>query len=78
LATAFTIDNSANGGGAQTITAVAVAGTDVTLTLTPGVVSTDAPTVAYNPAQAGADPIQDVAGNAAVLLAAQPVTNNTP
>ena len=41
---------------AQTVTdPVAIAGTTVTLTLTPGVVSTDTVTVAYDPTQAGAN-----------------------
>ena len=62
-------------GGAQSITAVGVSGTDVTLTLSPGVASGDAVTVSYT---AGAGPIQDIAVNDAVDLVNAPVTNNTP
>ena len=62
-------------GGTQSVTAVGVSGTDVTLTLSPGVASGDAVTVSYT---AGAGPIQDIAENEAVDLVNAPVTNNTP
>ena len=61
-------------GDAQSVTAVGVSGTDVTLTLSPGVVSGDAVTVSYT---AGANPIQDTAGNDAANLVDKSVTNNT-
>ena len=52
-----------------------VSGTDVTLTLSPGVASADTVTVSYT---AGADPIQDIAENDAADLVNTPVANNTP
>ncbi|MCH8299778.1 MAG: hypothetical protein IIC39_04470 [Candidatus Marinimicrobia bacterium] len=62
------------GGDAQSVTAAGVSGTDVTLTLSPGVASGDAVTVSYS---AGANPIQDTAGNDAANLVDESVTNNT-
>ena len=64
-------------GEAQTVTAVGVSGTDVTLTLSPGVASVDTVTVSYT---ADVNPIQDTApaGNDAADLVNQPVTNTTP
>ena len=61
--------------GAAVLDAVGVSGTDVTLTLSPGVASGDALTVTYT---AGASPIQDTAGNDAANLVNKPVANNTP
>ncbi|MCH7886647.1 MAG: hypothetical protein IIA58_01645 [Candidatus Marinimicrobia bacterium] len=63
-----------NGGDAQSVTAAGVSGTDVTLTLSPGVASGDAVTVSYS---AGDNPIQDTAGNDAANLVDESVTNNT-
>ena len=62
-------------GNEQSVTAVVVSGTGVTLTVSPGLASGDAVTVSYT---AGAGPIQDIAGNDAVNLANELVTNNTP
>ena len=62
-------------GAAQTVTQIVVATDTVTLTLSPGVANADTVTVSYT---AGADPIQDIATNAAANLVDQVVTNNTP
>ena len=67
----FSIDTD----GAAVLNAVGVSGTDVTLTLSPGVASVDTVTVSYT---AGADPIQDTAGNDATNLVNELVTNSTP
>ena len=61
-------------GDAQSVTAVGVSGTDLMLTLSPGVASGDAVTVSYT---ARANPIQDTAGNDAANLVDQPATNDT-
>ena len=62
-------------GDAQSVAAVVVSGSTVTLTLSPGVGIGDAVTIDYTP---GAVPVQDVAGNDAVALVLAPVTNTTP
>ena len=61
-------------GSAITVTGVSVAGSTVTLTLATAVEANQAVTLAYTP---GANPIQDAAGNDAVALSGQTVTNNT-
>jgi uncharacterized repeat protein (TIGR02059 family) len=63
-----------NTGAAQSVTTVAIAGNDVTLTLNPGVANGDTVTVDYT---AGATPLQDPAGNPAANLTTQAVTNTT-
>ncbi len=64
-------------GVAQTVNAVVgVTGTDVILTLTPGVAPGDTVTVTYTAGAVGAR-IQDGATNPADNLSGQPVTNNT-
>ena len=73
--TAFTIDNSAGGGGGQTVSAVGVSGTTVTLTLNPGVAAGNAPTVTY--VVPTINPIEDKSGNKAVKLDKHAVTNST-
>ena len=62
---------SVNGGGGQTPSAVAIAGSSVTLTIT-AVQNTDTVTVTYT---AGANPVQDLAGNNAVNLVGQATQN---
>ena len=57
------------------VTGVAVAGSEVTLTLSAAVKSGDTVTLDYTP---GTIPIQDLAGNAGTSLDDYPVTNNTP
>ncbi len=59
----------------QSVSAVAITGSAVTLTLSPGVANGDTVAVTYNP---GTNPVEDLAGNDAASLSAQPVTNNTP
>ena len=61
-------------GSTVTVTGVGVAGSAVTLTLATAVEANQAVTLAYTP---GANPTQDAAGNDAVLLSRQTVTNNT-
>ena len=74
VGTDFTIGTD---GVAQTVNAVVgVTGTDVTLTLTPGVAPGDMVTVSYTAGPVGAR-IQDEATNPAANLVAQGVTNNT-
>ena len=68
--TDFAIDTS---GAAQSVGVVAVSGTTLTLTLSPGVANGD--TVSYT---ANVTPIQDLAGNDAASLVGQAVTNSTP
>ena len=62
-------------GATRSVTNVAIAGSAVTLTLSSAVVAGDTVTVSY--AVPGASPLQDVAGNDAVALTDQAVTNNT-
>lgn len=66
------------GGSGNTVTGVTVNGSTVELTLTSAVTNGQAVTVAYTDPTAGddANAIQDAAGNDAVTLAAQTVTNN--
>jgi uncharacterized repeat protein (TIGR02059 family) len=60
----------------RTVNAVAIGGSVVTLTLTPGVANGDTVTTSYTvPA---ANPVQDLAGNHAAAFSGQPVTNTTP
>ena len=74
VGTDFTIGTD---GVAQTVNAVVgVTGTDVTLTLTPGVAEGDMVTVSYTAGPVGAR-IQDGATNPAANLVGQAVTNNT-
>ena len=61
-------------GSTVTVTGVGVAGSAVTLTLATAVEANQAVTLAYAP---GTNPIQNAAGNGAVLLSGQTVTNNT-
>lgn len=61
-------------GDPQSVIVVGVSGTDVTLTLSPGVASGDTVTVSYT---AGANPIQDTSGNDAADLVNEPLANNT-
>ncbi len=63
------------GGSPRAVTNVAVAGSGVTLTLASPVVSTDSVRLSYT---AGANPIQDVAGNLAADFTDAVVTNATP
>ncbi len=58
--------------GGKTVSGVAVAGSAVTVTVSPAYASGDAITVSYTP---GAAPVRDFGGNAAVALVAQVVTN---
>ena len=62
------------GGSAVTVSSVAVSGSAVTLTLASEVAAGQTVTVSYTP---GTSPIQDEAGNDAVALTNQAVTNNT-
>ena len=66
--------NLGTDGIAQSVTVVDVAGSTVTLTLSPGVGIGDTITVDYGP---GAAPVQDVAGNDGAALSTEPVTNTT-
>ena len=59
---------------ARTVTAVAISGTKVSLTLVSPVVHGDVVTVAYT--KPATNPLQNTAGGQAVSLAAQNVTNN--
>jgi uncharacterized repeat protein (TIGR02059 family) len=64
----------------RAVSGIAVAGSSVTLTLATAVLNGETVTVAYTDPSGGNDAaaIQDAAGNDAVSLAAQAVTNNTP
>ncbi|NJD36750.1 MAG: hypothetical protein FIA89_00270, partial [Geobacter sp.] len=80
-ATAGTSDFAVNVGGlAATVTGVTVNGSTVELTLQAAVTNGQAVTVAYTDPTGGndANAVQDSAGNDAVTLAAQNVTNNVP
>jgi uncharacterized repeat protein (TIGR02059 family) len=68
------------GGVANTVTAVSVGGSAVELTLTTTVANGDTVTVAYTDPSVGddANAIQDAAGNDAITITAQAVTNNLP
>ena len=61
--------------GGHTITGANVAGSTVTLTLSPAAVNGETITLGYTP---GTSPIEDVAGNNAAALNNEPITNNTP
>ena len=63
-------------GMSRTVSGVAIAGSEVTLTLAPAVVAGDAVTVSYT--VPGSNPVQDAAGNDAGSLSNQAVTNVTP
>ena len=63
-------------GSARTVSAVAISGSAVTLTLSPAVTHGQAVTVSY--AVPATNPIQDAGGNDAAALTNQAVTNNTP
>ena len=63
-------------GSPRTVSAVAIGGSAVTLTLTPGVVNGDTVTASY--AVPATNPVQDLAGNDAAAFSSQPVTNTTP
>ena len=63
-----------SGGNARTVSDVAVAGSTVTLTLSPPARPGETVTVSYT---AGANPIEDVQGNDAASLSNEAVTNNT-
>ena len=66
------------GGAAQSVMGVGVSGTEVILTLSPGVAfGENMVTVSYTAGAVGAR-IQDIAGNGAVNLPNVPVTNTTP
>ena len=71
--TAFTIDNSASGGLAQRVSDVRISGTTVKLTLNPGVVPGNEPTVTY--VVPATNPIEDSAGNKAEKLAKRAVSS---
>lgn len=62
-----------NDGAVNTVTAVVVSSTTVTLTLTNAIDNGDTVVVSYT---AGTNPIQDTAGNYAANLTTQAVTNN--
>ena len=64
-----------NGTAQSTPTKVAITGSIVTVTLAASVKFSDSVTVSYTP---GSTPIRDVAGNNAVALVNQAVTNTTP
>ncbi len=66
-----TTDFAASGG--KTVTAVAIAGAVVTLTVDSNYLYTDTINVSYTP---GTNKIQDLVGNLAVALSSQAVTNN--
>lgn len=57
----------------KAVTAVAINGTNVTLTINSNYISADVPTVSYTP---DGNPIQDVARNSAAALVNQAVVNN--
>ena len=61
--------------GGHAVTAVSVAGSTVSLTLSPAVVNGETVTLSYTP---GAPAIEDVAGNDAAVLNDAPVTNDSP
>ena len=63
-------------GSPRTVSAVAIGGSAVTLTLTPGVVNGDTVTASY--VVPATNPVQDLAGNDAAAFSGQPVTNTTP
>jgi uncharacterized repeat protein (TIGR02059 family) len=63
-------------GAARGVSSVGIAGSTVTLTLASPVVAGNTVTVAYT--KPGTNPLQDVAGNDAVNLAATSVSNLTP
>jgi hypothetical protein len=67
-------------GAANAVTAVSVSGSTVELTLTTTVANGDTVTVAYTDPSVGdeANAIQDTAGNDAITITAQAVTNNVP
>ena len=71
-ATAFAVTVN---GAARSVSTVGISGSTVTLTLSSAVASGNTVTVAYT--KPGTNPIQDVAGNDAVNLAATGVTNST-
>ncbi|MFB3094346.1 MAG: SwmB domain-containing protein, partial [Candidatus Acidiferrales bacterium] len=77
LAAAFSV--GVNGGAGPAVNTVAISTTNVTLTLATAVANGDTVTVSYTAAQAGANPIQDVATipNQALDLVNEAVTNNT-
>ena len=64
-----------NTGASQAVQTVVVSGSTVTLTLNPGVANGDTVTLDYT---VGTNPIEDVAGNDALPLTGQAVTNTTP
>jgi hypothetical protein len=60
--------------GGKTVSNVAISGSTVTITVNSAYTIGNAITISYT---AGVNPIQDIAGNDAVNLSSQPVTNNT-
>ena len=64
----------ASDGAPQTVNAIAVSGSTVTLTLSPGVQLPEVLTLTYSPA---VSPLQDLAGNPAASFAAQAVSNTS-
>lgn len=73
LATSSVPATSAYSIAGKTISAVAVSGSAVTLTVSVAFVSTDSISVSYTP---GANPVKDIAGNNAASLSSQSVTNS--
>ena len=71
--TAFTVGGVTGG---ATVTNVAISGDEVTLTLSNDATIGDTVTLSYT--APGSNPIQDLAGNDAVNLTTEAVTNNTP
>lgn len=69
-ANAFTVSNT---GGADTVTAVSISGSTVTLTKSRTTLSTDTVTVSYTPPTT--NPVQSAAGIGAAALTSQAVTN---
>ena len=69
-------DKSAFTVSGATVSAVAISGSDVTLTLEAAVAHGATVTVSYT--KPGSDPLQDAAENEVASFSGQPVTNNTP